>query len=155
MKTKIFLVLSSCFLILLLVSGCVTTSESRSYDKESDVVPSLDVASALRFNDVPVPFGFKMLEGESFAFRNDVTRVALLKYLGSRSADQAVVFYKEQMPMYNWNPINIIEYERRILNYEKELETCIVTIEARGRKSVITIAISPKSRPMKVDPKDK
>ncbi len=125
-------------------------SGTRSYGRESSADKSLEVSSTLRFDDVPIPIGFRTIDKESFAFRNDVTRVALLKYVGGKNADQVVAFYKEQMPMYNWNAINIIEYERRILNYEREGESCIVTIESQGRKSVVTIAISPKSRPMKV-----
>lgn len=141
-----------CCLALILLSGCTALTGSGSYSGE-DV--SLDVATLLRLNDVPTPTGFKILDKESFAFQNDTTRVALLKYIGPKHADIVVAFYKEQMSMYNWRPINIIEYERRILNYEKEGESCIITIEARGRKSVITIAISPKSRPMKVRKKEK
>ncbi|MHC4124426.1 MAG: hypothetical protein ACYSSI_12695 [Planctomycetota bacterium] len=151
MDRKRILILSSYFLVLLLVSGCATTYESRLYDGESSSDVSLDVALALRFNDVPVPAGFKILDKESFAFQNDVTRVALLKYIGAKGADQTVLFYKEQMPLYNWKPINIIEYERRILNYERDSESCIVTVESQGRKCIVTIGISPKSRPMKVE----
>lgn len=128
---------------------------SRSYNKGTTANVALDVASILRFEDIPVPSGYKIIEQESFAFQNDETRVALLKYSGSNIADQVVGFYKEQMPVYNWSPINIIEYERKILNYEKESESCIVTIEALGRKSIVTIAISPKSRPMKVKVEEK
>lgn len=154
MKRNKILVLSSYFLMLLLISGCTTTTyEARSYGKDSSGGTSMDVASILRLEDVPVPAGFTILNKESFAFQNDVTRVALLKYSGSRHTDLAVQFYKEQMPIYKWSPINIIEYERRILNYEKGSESCIVTIESQGRKSIVTIAISPKSRPMKVESK--
>ncbi len=155
MRKNKFLVVSFSFLILVLLYGCATTSEGYFYgEKEKTIQNSLDVASILRFDDVPVPLGFKTLESESFAFQNDVTRVALLKYAGSRTPDQVVAFFKEQMPMYNWNPINIIEYEKRILNYEKDSESCIVSVESRMRGSIITIAVSPKSRPMKVE-KDK
>lgn len=141
------------FLIFVfLFSGCATMGGRDSLSDGGDRRErELSVSSLLRFDDIPAPSGFNILDSESFAFQNDVTRVALLKYIGGKRADQVVWFYKEQMPLYNWNPINIIEYERRILNYEKEGESCIVTIESRGRKSVITIAISPKSRPMKVD----
>jgi hypothetical protein len=141
----------SVFLLMLMVSGCAAMSDSRSYGSTSAVESSLNVATILRFDDVPVPSGFKSIEHESFAFQNDVTRVALLKYVGTRNIDQIVAFYKEQMPLYKWNPINIIEYERRILNFEKESESCIISIEAIGRKNIVTIAISPKSRPMKVE----
>ncbi|MFC1621134.1 hypothetical protein ACFL2G_02405 [Candidatus Omnitrophota bacterium] len=144
--------LVTCGLWLILIAGCTTSSGSSSYSGGDGV--SLDVAAMLRLEDVPVPTGFRVLNTESFAFQNDVTRVALLKYVGSKTADQVVAFYKQQMPMYNWSAINIIEYERRILNYEKSSESCIVSIEGKGRKSIITIAISPKSRPMKVEIKD-
>ncbi len=155
---KVFM-LCSCFLAVLILSSCATTSYDSGYDRDGSVYAekghSIGVASILRFDDVPVPAGFKVLEEESFAFQNDVTRVALLKYAGGKSADLVVMFFKEQMPMYNWSPINIIEYDRRILNYEKKSESCIITIESQGRKSVITVAISPKSRPMKLDMDDR
>ncbi|NQT75591.1 MAG: hypothetical protein HQ566_03605 [Candidatus Omnitrophica bacterium] len=150
MERKKILVVGSCFLVLVLLAGCAATSGSRSYGSKVSVVEPLEVSSMLRFNDVPVPAGFTTLDKESFAFQNDVTRVALLKYVGGKSVDEVVAFYKAQMPMYNWSPINIIEYERRIMNYEREGESCIVTVEGKGRKSTVTIAISPKSRPMKV-----
>ena len=150
MNKKVFLLSTVYCLLFAILSGCTTMSGSQSYGSGSTVAGSLDVASLLRFNDIPVPSGFKILDTESFAFQNDLTRVALLKYIGSRNADLSVAFYKEQMPLYNWNTINIIEYERRILNYEKDSESCIVTIEAKGRKSIVTIAISPKSKPMKM-----
>lgn len=135
------------------LTGCATDYQGRSYSDDSVRGKSMGVASMLRFDDVPVPVGFKTLNNESFAFQNDVTRVALIKYSGSKNADQMVLFFKEQMPLYNWSPINIIEYERRILNYEKGSESCIVTIESKGMRSIVTIAISPKSRPMKVETK--
>jgi len=141
-----------CCLALILLSGCTALTGSGSYNGE---YVSLDVATLLRFNDVPTPAGFKIIDKESFAFQNDTTRVALLKYIGSKHPDVVVAFYKEQMHMYNWSAINIIEYERRMMNYEKEGESCIITIEAKGSKSMVTIAISPKSRPMKVQKKEK
>jgi len=151
MNKKTIMIFSSYVLVLILLCGCTTTSGGRFYGRGSSAGESLDVASILRFDDVPVPSGFKILGTESFAFQNDVTRVALLKYLGSKNEELTVSFYKDQMPLYNWSPINIIEYERRILNYENASESCIVTIESRGKKSVVIIAISPKSRPMKVE----
>ncbi|MBU4457589.1 MAG: hypothetical protein KJ902_02475 [Candidatus Omnitrophica bacterium] len=155
MKKNKRLSLVVCLLLVAFLCSCTGMGGSSSYSGSSSEPRMLDVSTMLRFKDVPAPHGFNVLEQESFAFQNDVTRVALLKYIGSRPIDEVVLFFKEQMPMYNWSPINIIEYERRILNYEKEGESCIVTIEARGRKSIVTIAISPKSRPMKVDIKEK
>ncbi|MBU3912011.1 MAG: hypothetical protein KKD90_05445 [Candidatus Omnitrophica bacterium] len=150
MKKRNIAILTTCMALLFLMSGCATLYED-VYGSGSAEPRPLDVSTLLRFNDVPVPAGYQVLDSESFAFQNDATRVALLKYVGSRTADQVVLFYKDQMPVYNWNPINIIEYERRMLNYEKDAESCIVTVESKGRKSIVIIAISPKSRPMKMD----
>ncbi len=151
MDKKRFLILGPYLLVLIFLAGCATTYQGPSYGKNTSGEASLNVASVLKFDDIPVPYGFKPLDKQSFAFQNDATRVALLKYEGVGLADQVVAFYKAQMPSYNWNPINIIEYERRIMNYEKKSESCIITIESKGRKSIVTIAISPKSRPMKVE----
>jgi len=78
--------------------------------------------------------------------------VALLKYIGPKSADSVVAFYKDNMPLYDWNPINVIEYDRRVLTYENKYENCTVSVEPRGKnKSIVTISISPKSQPMSVE----
>lgn len=141
--------------IIILISGCATWQHTTSESKPIET-KSLAVAQILKFDDVPVPFGFTMLEKESFAFQNDLTRVGLLKYAGRANIDQVVNFYKEQMPLNNWEALNIVEYEKRVLNFDKKDESCIVTIErAAVGKTVITIAISPKSRPMKVETKKK
>ncbi|MDP6685795.1 MAG: hypothetical protein QGI05_02460 [Candidatus Omnitrophota bacterium] len=157
MRRKEFFMFVSLLVVCAFLSGCATSSTNRGYgstsydyDESSSTAAAPPVASLLRFDDVPVPIGFNILAGESFAFQNDQTRVALLKYMGSQNVDLVVDFFKAQMPMYNWDAINVIEYERRVLNYENNVESCIVTIEARGRKSIVTIAISPKSKPMKV-----
>lgn len=150
MKTRDIVILCASVVFIFFLSGCATTYDG-GYGKAAAEPKPLDVAALLRFNDIPIPAGFNIIDSGSFAFQNDNTRVALLKYIGGKIADQVVQFYKEQMPVYNWSPINIIEYERRILNYEKESESCIITVESQGRKSIITIAISPKSRPMKVE----
>ena len=93
MDRKRILVVGSCFLVLVLLTGCSTTSGSRSYGSRPSVDESLEVSSVLRFDDVPIPTGFTTIDKESFAFQNDVTRVALLKYVGGKSADEVVAFY--------------------------------------------------------------
>ena len=150
----VFLV--SCLLLLVLIAGCATIQprgSTSSSESEKNKV-SLSVSSILKFEDIPVPSGFKILDKESFAFQNDRSRVALLKYTGGKPADQVVTFYQEQMGSYNWNLINIVEYERKVMNYENSDESCIITIQPQGWKSTVTIAISPKSRPIKAQ-KDK
>ena len=124
------------------LSGCATTG---SGTRDGDLAPqSLDVAMKLKFEDVPIPAGFKPIPRDSFVFENDVLRVGVLKYSGRAYADQVVKFYKDQMGLYNWRFINMVEYGRRILNFEREDQTCIILVEPAKMSTYITITVSPK-----------
>ena len=144
-----FLVLGFQLLALVLLAGCATFPQSESSSDAEQNKVTLSVAPILKFDDIPVPSGFKIMEKESFAFQNDKSRVALLKYYGGQTADQVVAFYKEQMASFNWDLVNIIEYDRKVLNYDNSEESCIITIQPQGGKSMVTVALSPKSRPIK------
>jgi hypothetical protein len=136
---------------LVLLAGCATfpKNESSSSDELERNKTVLAVAPILKFDDIPVPAGFKCLDKESFAFQNDKSRVALLKYYGGQSADSVVAFYKEEMSISNWDLVNIIEYDRKVLNYENGDESCIITVQPQGGKSTVIISLSPRSRPIK------
>jgi len=129
--------------LVLAISGCATTSTSSSSGYSSS--SSVGMSSILKFDDVPVPAGFKIIDNESFAFQNNNMRVGLLRYAGSPDANKVVQFYKEQMPMYNWDLINVIEYGQRVMNFERSDQTCIVTIQPLSTRTVIAIAVAPKS----------
>lgn len=135
---------------ILSLSGCVSTSSRRS---DPTQVPSLEPAAMLKMQDLPVPSGFVFAHEESYAFQSTNFRAGLLRYKGKGGADQVIVFFKEQMPMYGWNLVNIVEYERRLLSFEKDQETCIITVEGKDNRSVITVSIAPKSQasPRKTD----
>lgn len=134
-------------LILFSLIGCATSSTSApsSSGTAQGVSKPLNVAPILRFEDVPVPAGFKMLHNESFSFENKQYRLGILKYVGRSDADDVSKFYKDQMPLYNWNLLNIMEYGRKTLNYEKADETCIITVEFSMTKTLITISVAPKT----------
>ncbi len=126
------------------ISGCSTLSGGRS-SKSNDFERQLEVSTLLKFDDIPVPSGFKFIASESFAFQTDEIRVGLLRYTGRISPEETVVFFKEQMPLYNWKPINFIEYERRVLNFEKDEQSAVITIDGKGSSSSLVIAVSPRS----------
>jgi len=148
MKNITSLAVSSC-LVILFLAGCVTLPKNESIGSTEQNKASLSVAPILKFEDIPTPAGFRILDKESFAFQNDKSRVALLKYYGGKSAEQVMAFYKEQMASFNWNLVNVIEYDRKVMNYENSEESCIITIQPQGGKSLVTVALSPKSRPIK------
>jgi hypothetical protein len=125
------------------ISGCATFGGRSS--KRDDFEKQLEVSALLKFDDIPVPSGFKFIAVESFAFQTDEIRVGLLKYTGRVSAEETSVFYKEHMPLYNWKPVNFIEYERRVLNFEKDNQSAVITIDGKGSSSNLVIAVSPRS----------
>lgn len=132
------------------VCGCATTgaSSSGADSKEGGAytASTLPVTGKLRFSDVPAPVGFKLLQEQSFIFQTDNTRVALLKYSGRAKLPDLVAFYKEQMLLYNWELLNVVEYDKSILNFTRASETCIVTVESKGMKRIITISLAPRAK---------
>jgi len=114
-------------------------------------VPGSDKSSVLqatvsKFSDIPVPVGLKALPEASYSFQSSGVRVGVLKYRGKGDADQIINFYKEQMPMYNWNLVNVIEFGQRLLNFEREGESCIITLQPKGSNVTVTISVGPKSQ---------
>ena len=140
MKYKLILWVA---LSIFVFTGCAGMSKK---EKDLGTAQLLEPQAALKFSDVPVPIGFKALPQESYSFENSGMRVGLLKYQGKANPDQVVNFYKEQMSMYNWNLVNIIEYGQRLLNFERDNESCIVTLLPKGNNVTITISLGPKSQ---------
>ncbi|MBI1976712.1 MAG: hypothetical protein HYS56_04300 [Candidatus Omnitrophica bacterium] len=132
--------LPALFLVVLSLGCASTTSGTRA----DGPVKELGVASALKFDDVPIPVGFRILPDQSFSFQNELTRVGILRYAGRANAQRVIQFYKDQMPMYNWQFVNMIEYDRSLINFEKADQVCTITIEGGVTKTGLVIAVAPK-----------
>jgi hypothetical protein len=122
------------------LSGCQTFSSSTS---GNDAV--IEPAARFKFSDIPVPAGFKTVPLESYSFDNGGVRVALLKYQGKADADQLVTFYKEQMKMNQWELINVTEFGQRMLNFNNEKESCIISLLPKGRLITLVISVGPRA----------
>jgi hypothetical protein len=143
MKTKIFVIALLSFAAIAF-SGCAMLSKKEGPPTRA---PSLlEPSLTLKFSDVPVPAGFKFLAQDSYSFESAGVRVGVLKYKGRANPDLVVNFYKEQMPMYNWNLLNIVEYGESLLNFERENESCIIGLLAKGRTVTITVSVGPKAQ---------
>ncbi len=130
------------FVFIIILAGCSTFSDNNKPANPGMLEPQ----SNLRFSDIPVPMGLRALPQSSYSFEASGVRVGILKYQGKADAEQIINFYKEQMGMYNWNLVNIIEYGQRLMNFEREAETCIITMETRGNNVILTISLGPKSQ---------
>ena len=136
---RVFLCLSLLLVFTLSVSGCV------SVQKSIDLTPqSLESSLMPRFNDIPHPMGFSILPEKSFAFESGGVRAGKLKYTGKADAVDVVSFYKNQMPIYNWALLNIIQYGEYMLNFERENEGCVIIIKPIGNRVEISISLAPK-----------
>jgi hypothetical protein len=124
-------------------SGCAMTQQDKSLSSNSS---TLEPQAMIKFSDVPVPSGFKSLPAQSYTFESSGVRVGVLKFQGKAEPDQIVNFYKEQMPMYNWNLLNVVEYGDRLLNFDRENETCVITLLTKGKTVIITVSLGPKSQ---------
>jgi len=131
---------------VIVLSGCAALSK-RGKGPEGPTL--LEPQAILKFGDIPVPVGFKLLSGDSYAFESSGVRVGVLRYQGKAQADAVVTFYKEQMPMYNWQFLNMVEYGERLLNFDRENETCIIRLLPKGNATLITISLGPKSQGLK------
>lgn len=138
-------ILSFIFLMAFMVtlSSCATTSQGSSKTSAPQV---LEPQAVLKFSDLPIPSGFELLDKESYSFENAGVRVAVLKYKGKANVDQIINFYKEQMPMYGWTLLNIIEYGERLLNLEKGSELCVINLSPKGNTINMVISLGPKSQ---------
>lgn len=141
-----FYLASTGFLLLfaLLLTGCATTNQTN--DPTLSNPAGLKTQSILKFSDVPVPVGLKSLPLDSYSFESSGVRVGVLKYRGKGNPDLIINFYKEQMPLYNWNLINLVEYGQKLINFEREGESCIITLEPKGSSVTLTISLGPKSQ---------
>lgn len=127
------------FLLSIVLAGCASIGNKGP-------AQTLQAQSLLKFSDMPVPAGFRLLARDSYSFESAGMRVGLLKYQGKATLDQVVNFYKEQMPMYNWTLLNITEYGDCIMNFDREMETCIINIVPKGSAATISMSFGPKSQ---------
>lgn len=134
----VLLLFAFCFLL----TGCALTEKEKTTSSQGILEPQ----AMLKFSDLPVPVGFKLIPLESYSFEASGVRVGLLKYKGKGDAGQIIDFYKEQMAMYNWSILNVVEYGQSLLNFDRENETCIISLQPKGSTIFITAAIGPKSQ---------
>lgn len=140
---KLFYLSTTLYLLTTGLTGCATLSDN----KGSTNPGALEPQAILKFTDVPVPVGLKSLPQQSYSFESSGVRVGVLKYQGKNNPDQIVNFYKEQMAMYNWNLVNIVEYDQRLMNFERGNETCIITMQPIDwGYTMLTISLGPKSQ---------
>jgi hypothetical protein len=95
--------------------------------------------------DVPVPNGFTFKERGSYFFNRNY-RVARLRYNGTPYMEDAIAFFKEQMPLSKWRLVREADPDADgpALVFENDTEEMRIDLERRGGLTRIDIDISPK-----------
>lgn len=127
--------------IALLLCGCPRGS-TRS-DASTEPRP-LKMGRQLQFDDVPVPYKFKLLAGRSFAHQATTFRYAKLLYEGEPSMDEVVDFYKKQMIICDWQNGKIVQRTdtSRTLQFHNTKELCRINISRKRENTLIEVRIN-------------
>lgn len=131
----------------LALNGCVSEPMRRSSDRGTllEAEKTLNVSANLKFEDVPIPAGFNIMRDQSFVFQNASIRVGMMRYAGRASAEQVMTFFKAQMALYNWELQNVVEHLTSEMYFVKSDESCVVSIEPLATKTIVNVAISPRT----------
>jgi len=140
------------FFLITALAGCGAFQKSTRAGYNGEGGPGLSRMALSRFDDIPVPQGFQVVPNESFDFYNADIRFGLLRYVGKMHPDDVVSFYTRRMAEYTWQLEHVFEYDRRFLEFDSGHEKCLVTVEPYGRKTMVTIAVSPKQSGKYISP---
>lgn len=137
----IYVVIGACAAALCGTSGCKKGDQPGG-------VPSVQFSNDVSFEDIPIPAGFRLKRKESYSFQNDVTRVGHLVYKGHSSINNVLAFYQQQMPLHGWQEMSYIDFRSSIRYYEKEGQSCIISVVPKTGWDNVNIMIDtrPKSR---------
>ena len=147
---KIFNCLSFLLMVCLVssfISGCASNKKAATPDEI--------MSDQFTFSDVPIPSKFELLRDQSYAFKDGQARIALLRYKGKGKIDDISWFYQDKMAEFQWQEINIIDYDKNMQQFAKQEENCLVTIERINEpwfgifpchKILITIQLIPQKQ---------
>ena len=82
--------------------------------------PAAQQSVPARFEDIPIPPGLILNQRESFVYETTTTRTGLLVYEGKGEMEQLALFFKGQMPKYQWRLLSNFEIHNAMLTFVKE-----------------------------------
>ncbi|MEJ2744647.1 MAG: hypothetical protein P8123_03025 [bacterium] len=133
----------------LIIAVAIVAMGSFSGCKKGDQpagAPSVAFSNDVTFEDIPVPAGFTLVRKNSYSFQNDMTRVGRLVYKGRSDINNVLAFYQQQMPLHGWQEMSYIDYHSSTRYYEKEGQSCILTVEPKGGWHNVRIILSTQPR---------
>lgn len=110
------------------------------------VGPGLVAATESPIPDVPMPIGFKPVVSQCSSSFDGVARTVAHVYQGRARAAEAVLFYRQQLPLFNWEPTDMQTHEdgSTSLYYTKGAESLGMRLNNRFNTTTIEVYVTPR-----------
>lgn len=108
------------------------------------VGPGLVAATESPIPDVPMPIGFKPVVSRCSSSFDGVVRTVVHVYQGRARAAEAVLFYRQQLPLFGWEPADKQAHEdgSTTLYYTKGAESLSMRLDNRFNTTTIEAYIA-------------
>lgn len=141
------------------ISGCKSNPVGRvpfqvpvvAFTDEGEYLPKRVGPGLVAMNDspipdVPMPIGFKPLVGQSSSSFDGVSRTVTHIYQGRARAAETVLFYRQQLPLFGWEPVGkqVGEDGTTSLHYTKGAESLGMRLSDRFNTATIEVYITPR-----------
>jgi hypothetical protein len=110
------------------------------------VGPGLVAAEGSPIPDVPMPIGFKPVVSRCSSSFDGTARTVTHVYQGRARAAEAVLFYRQQLPLHGWSPVDkqVHDDGSTSLYYTKGAESLGMRLSGRFKTATIEVYITPR-----------
>ena len=110
------------------------------------VGPGLVADTESYIPDVPMPIGFKPVVSQCSSSFDGVARTVNHVYQGRARAAETVLFYRQQLPIYDWKLMDkqVHDDETTSLHFVKGSETLSLRLSDRFNVATIEVYMSPR-----------
>jgi len=121
--------------------GCMQKTYTAAPPEGVEPTP---LASAYRFEDLPVPATMSLVRTESYIFEAGTLRAAIMVYQGKDDPSELVKYYRDNMPQHEWKLVSVFEHQEANLTFRKPGWRCSIGIARRAMQPTrLVILIGP------------
>lgn len=131
---------------LFLFQGCAKTEKPKQSGKSPGNIEESLESLAKRFPKIPFPNNYELDRSRSVVYESGDGRVRIghLYFKGQQPAEDAILYYRNEMATRDWNLIRNFEQEATVLLYGQGAQICTVTIMKSNGETLIDIQFRPK-----------
>ena len=127
------------FILVVALAGCTSASKP-------EAGPSLTGPG-----DLPIPPGFRQIEGESILIAFGGFQAGMVVYEGDREPSWVAQFYRGGLPAQGWTLVASFISKETILVFTKERQACVITVTGTRSATRLEVRVgitepAPRSR---------